>query len=212
MLCWVNKRTAKCSPRTARLCRRFVRLSPPSRARTHRKLQKLNAAPPCRSIAETANAEEGLATSRQINSKTSITRCAAWYKSLSQGHCLFGRWLFLCRQKIFQNRLFKTRFSVRLNGGAFKNANDEATRKHFVNFCEKGSKKCVLAAYHMGGLFQKAANRQYRCRTVNVLWIISKELVKIAFPWPMQWGDFFVGTPLKTQKSVGLNRGSYCWT
>ena len=28
-------------------------------------------------IAETANAEEGLATSRQINSKTSITRSAA---------------------------------------------------------------------------------------------------------------------------------------
>ena len=38
-------------------------------------------------------------------------------------------------------------------GELFKNANDEATRKHFVNFCEKGSKKCVLAAYHMRGFF-----------------------------------------------------------
>jgi hypothetical protein len=28
----------------------------------------------------------------------------------------------------------------------------------------------------------------------------------------MQWGDFFRGTPLKTQNSVGSNRGRYCWT
>ena len=61
-----------------------------------------------------------IATSRQINSKTSITRCAAWYKSLSQGQCPFGRWLFLCRQKNFQNRLFKTQFSVGLNRRTFQ--------------------------------------------------------------------------------------------
>ena len=27
-------------------------------------------------------------------------------------------------------------------------------RKYFMNFCEKVPKKCVLAAYHMRGLFR----------------------------------------------------------
>lgn len=31
-------------------------------------------------------------------------------------------------------------------------------RKYFMNFCEKVPKKCVLAAYHMGGLFRETKN------------------------------------------------------
>ena len=54
--------------------------------------------------------------------------------------------VFPTELKSFRRGVTKTAFCVGLNGGAFKNANDEATRKHFVNFCEKGSKKCVLAA------------------------------------------------------------------
>ena len=38
----------------------------------------------------TKDAERGLATSRQINSKTNITRSTAEYKSLPQSHCPFG--------------------------------------------------------------------------------------------------------------------------
>ena len=38
-------------------------------------------------------------------------------------------------------------------GGLFKTANDAFSSEHFVNFCEKGSKKCVLAAYHMRDFF-----------------------------------------------------------
>ena len=58
-----------------------------------------------------------------------------------------------CHRKNFQNRLFKTRFSVGLNRRTFQNANDTSVRKYSVNFCEKGSKKCVLAAYHMRDFF-----------------------------------------------------------
>ena len=117
-----------------------------------------------------------------------------------------------CHRKNFQNRLFKMRFSVGLNRRTFQNVNAEAMRKHFVNICEKGSKTCVLTAYHMRGLFQNGTNRQRRHKSVNDLWIFSKWLLKIAFPWPIQWGDFFEGTPLKTQKSVGSNREGYWWT
>ena len=116
-----------------------------------------------------------------------------------------------CHRKNFQNRLFKTRFSVGLNRRTFWESRWRVRSKYFVNFCEKGSKKCVLAAYHMRGLFRRDANRQRRRGNVNDLWIFSKRLLKIAFPWPMQWGDFFEGTPLKTQNSVGSNRGSYRW-
>ena len=38
-------------------------------------------------------------------------------------------------------------------GGLFKTANDAFSSEHFVNFCEKGSKKCVLAADHMRDFF-----------------------------------------------------------
>ena len=51
-----------------------------------------------------------------------------------------GRWSFCVPKIFFQNRLFKT-------------ANDAFSSEHFVNFCEKGSKKCVLAAYHMRDFF-----------------------------------------------------------
>ena len=54
--------------------------------------------------------------------------------------------------------IFKTYCSKRnfLSGqiwGLFKTANDAFSSEHFVNFCEKGSKKCVLAAYHMRDFF-----------------------------------------------------------
>ena len=65
-----------------------------------------------------------------------------------------GRWSFYVPKIFFQNRLFKTRFSVGSNRrGLFKTANDAFSSEHFVNFCEKGSKKCVLAAYHMRDFF-----------------------------------------------------------
>ena len=61
------------------------------------------------------------------------------------------------------------RFSVGLNRRTFQNVNAEAMRKHFVNICEKGSKTCVLTAYHMRGLFQNGTNRQRRHKSVNDL-------------------------------------------
>ena len=97
---------------------------------------------------------------------------------------------FLPSKKI-QNRLFKTRFSVGLNRRTFWESRWRVRSKYFVNFCEKGSKKRVLTAYHMRRLFRRDANRQRRFGNVNDLWIFSKGLLKIAFPWPMQWGDFF---------------------
>ena len=188
-----KRRTTKCNPRTvtpvSAVCAVFrtqPNAYPP-------KAWKPDVVPLWSSIAGTANAEEGLVTSQQINSKTCITRSAAECKLLTWCRCPFGRWLFLCRRKNFQNRLFKTQFSVGLNRRTFQNVNAEAMRKHFVNFRRSGSKKCVLAAYHMRGLFRRDANRQRRRGNVNDLWIFSKRLLKIAFPWPMQWGDFLRG-------------------
>ena len=54
-------------------------------------------------------------------------------------------------------------------GGLFKTANDAFSSEHFVNFCEKSSKKCVLAAYHMRNLLGMGANRQCKLRNVNDL-------------------------------------------
>ena len=41
--------------------------------------------------------------------------------------------------------------------------------KYFVNICEKGSKKCILAAWHMRGTFSRDANKQRRRGSVNDL-------------------------------------------
>ena len=130
------------------------------------------------SIAGTANAEEGLVTSQQINSKTSITRSAAECKLLTWCRCPFGWWLFLCRRKNFQNRLFKTRFSVGLNRRTFWESRWRVRSKYFVNFCEKGSKKCVLAAYHMGGLFRETKKCKW---SVNFHKRVSKNRVPVAY-------------------------------
>jgi len=82
-----------------------------------------------------------------------------------------------CHRKIFQNRLFKTRFSVGLNRGTFSEGRKQAAQaqncKRFVNFLERASKNRVPVAYAVRG--------------------------------------FFRGAPLKTQNSVGSNRGRYCW-
>ena len=58
-----------------------------------------------------------------------------------------------CHRKNFQNRLFKTRFSVGLNRRTFWESRWRVRSKYFVNFCEKGSKTCVLTAYHMRDFF-----------------------------------------------------------
>ena len=83
-----------------------------------------------------------------------------------------------CHRKNFQNRLFKTRFSVGLNRRTFSEGRKQAAQarkcKWSVNFLEKASKNRVPVAYAVRG--------------------------------------FFRGTPLKTQNSVGSNRGRYCWT
>ena len=98
-----------------------------------------------------------IATSRQINSKTNITRSAAECKLLTWCRCPFGRWLFLCRRKNFQNRLFKTQFSVGLNRRTFSEGRKQAAQawkcKWSVNFLEKASKNRVPVAYAMRGFF-----------------------------------------------------------
>ena len=111
-----------------------------------------------------------------------------------------------CHRKKFQNKLFKTWFSVGLNRRTFWESRWRVRSKYFVNFCEKGSKKCVLAAYHMGGLFRETKKCKW---SVNFLEKASKNRVPVAYAVR---GFFFGETPLKTQKSVGSNRGRYCWT
>ena len=100
-----------------------------------------------------------IATSQQINSKTSITRSAAECKLLTWCRCPFGRWLFLCRRKNFQNRLFKTRFSVGLNRKIFLEGREQAAQarkcKWSVNFLERASKNRVPVAYAVRGFFSK---------------------------------------------------------
>lgn len=108
-------------------------------------------------IAETANAEEGLATSRQINSKTSITRSAAECKLLTW--CLLSVWTvaIFCHRKNFQNRLFKMWFSVGLNRRTFSEGRKQAAQarkcKWSVNFLERASKNCFPVAYAVRGFF-----------------------------------------------------------
>ena len=60
---------------------------------------------------------------------------------------------FYAVKKIFKTGCSKRDFLSDQIGGLFKTANDAFSSEHFVNFCEKGSKKCVLAAYHMRDFF-----------------------------------------------------------
>ena len=83
-----------------------------------------------------------------------------------------------CHRKKFQNKLFKTRFSVGLNRRTFWESRWRVRSKYFVNFCEKGSKKCVLAAYHMGGLFRETKKCKW---SVNFLEKASKNRVPVAY-------------------------------
>ena len=83
-----------------------------------------------------------------------------------------------CHRKKFQNRLFKTRFSVGLNRRTFWESRWRVRSKYFVNFCEKGSKKCVLAAYHMGGLFRETKKCKW---SVNFHKRVSKNRVPVAY-------------------------------
>lgn len=47
-------------------------------------------------------------------------------------------------------------------------------RKYFMNFCEKVPKKCVLAAYHMRGLFRNNNDVVIRKHFVNFCKSASK--------------------------------------
>ena len=62
-----------------------------------------------------------------------------------------------CHRKNFQNRLFKTRFSVGLNRRTFSEEREQATQarkcKWSVNFLEKASKNRVPVAYAVRGFF-----------------------------------------------------------
>ena len=64
-----------------------------------------------------------------------------------------GRWSFCVPKIFFKTGCSKRDFLSDQIGGLFKTANDAFSSEHFVNFCEKGSKKCVLAAYHMRDFF-----------------------------------------------------------
>ena len=148
-----KRRTTKCNPRTvtpvSAVCAVFrtqPNAYPP-------KAWKPDVVPLWSSIAGTANAEEGLATSQQINSKTSITRSAAEYKLLTWCHCAFGRWLFLCRRKNFQKRLFKTQFSVGLNRRTFEEASGEAEVNILWTFVKRGLKSAFLLPTTWGDFF-----------------------------------------------------------
>ena len=62
-----------------------------------------------------------------------------------------------CHRKKFQNRLFKTRFSVGLNRRTFSEGRKQAAQgrkcKWSVNFLEKASKNRVPVAYAVRGFF-----------------------------------------------------------
>ena len=62
-----------------------------------------------------------------------------------------------CHRKNFQNRLFKTRFSVGLNRRTFSEGRKQAAQarkcKWSVNFLEKASKNRVPVAYAVRGFF-----------------------------------------------------------
>ena len=62
-----------------------------------------------------------------------------------------------CHRKNFQNRLFKTRFSVGLNRRTFSEGRKQAAQarkcKWSVNFLERASKNCVPVAYAVWGFF-----------------------------------------------------------
>ena len=173
-----KRRTTKCNPRTvtpvSAVCAVF-RTQP--NAYTP-KAWKPDVVPLWSSIAGTANAEEGLATSRQTNSKTSITRSAAECKLLTWCRCPFGRWLFFAIEKIFKTGCSKRDFLSDQIGGLFKTANDASFWKHFVNFCRNRSKKHVLAAYHMGGLFRETQKCKW---SVNFHKRVSKNRVPVAY-------------------------------
>ena len=54
-------------------------------------------------------------------------------------------------------------------------------RKYFMNFCEKVPKKCVLAAYHMRGLFGNNNDVVIRKHFVNFCKSASKNCVLVAY-------------------------------
>ena len=74
-----------------------------------------------------------------------------------------------CHWKIFQNRLFKTRFSVGLNRRTFSEGRKQAAQarkcKWSVNFLEKASKNRVPVAYAVRGFFRRdTAQNANSCR------------------------------------------------
>ena len=74
-----------------------------------------------------------------------------------------------CHRKKFQNRLFKTRFSVGLNRRTFSEGRKQATQarkcKWSVNFLERASKNCIPVAYAVRGFFRRDTDQNVNsCR------------------------------------------------
>ena len=174
-----KRRTTKCNPRTvapaSAVCAAFA--AQPRRVPTGSKKtgRCANVRERCGNGKRRRRRASNLPTNNfqnQYNSKCS------WMQAADLMPLSVWTVAIFCHRKNFQNRLFKTRFSVGLNRGIFSERREQATQarkcKWSVNFLKRASKNRGPVAYTVRG--------------------------------------FFEGTPLKTQKSVGLNRGSYCWT
>ena len=115
---------------------------------------------------------------------TIITRSAAEYKLLTWCHCPFGRWLFLCRRKNFQNRLFKTQFSVGLNRRTFEEASGEAEVNILWTFVKRGLKSAFLLPTTWETFSEgfEQATQARKCKwSVNFLEKASKNRVPVAY-------------------------------
>ena len=90
-----------------------------------------------------------------------------------------------CHRKNFQNRLFKTRFSVGLNRRTFSEGREQAVQvrkcKWSVNFLERASKNRVSVAYAVREFFRRdtAQNAKF-CR---IKWGGLLMDVKYLLPW-----------------------------
>ena len=174
-----KRRTTKCNPRTvapaSAVCAAFA--AQPRRVPTGSKKtgRCANVRERCGNGKRRRRRASNLPTNNfqnQYNSKCS------WIQAADLMPLSVWTVAIFCHRKNFQNRLFKTRFSVGLNRRTFWESRWRVRSKYFVNFCEKGSKKCVLAAYHMGGLFRETKKCKW---SVNFLEKASKNRVPVAY-------------------------------
>ena len=179
-----KRRTTKCNPRTvtpvSAVCAVF-RTQP--NAYTP-KAWKPDVVPLWSSIAGTANAEEGLATSRQIDSKTSITRSAAEYKLLTWCRCPFGRWLFFAIEKIFKTGCSKRGFLSDQIEGLFEKAAGESEVNILWTFVKRGLKRAfsLPTTWETFSEGFEQATQARKCKWfVNFLERASKNRVPVAY-------------------------------